>query len=309
MEPPPQLESAVVHSTTCDHQRSREQPLLPYDSTFYPSHFATNSASHYSLTRGQPSLLQSAAKLYDPGLSTRPVYASYSGCNLNSEKSGPPAQLTSSAPSVSVATQTEPVSVTSANPMDETHVASESRLTPTAPAMSVSNVSYELGNYVELGQRSAKDPVLPFSRAATLRSAIKQNQWSDSLRDQSEITASTLVTVVLTVSQSVVAAPAPLLHPLGDATPHSTTSSERINANGFNPITVQPSKVGSSIGLTDKLTKTGFPVRQLLQKADDESLDYWDEGLFVAVGFKLQTSGPYDGGGVDKAKDSMIEIV
>src|SRR6218665_1562928 len=224
MEPPPQLESAVVHSTTCDHQRSREQPLLPYDSTFYPSHFATNSASHYSLTRGQPSLLQSAAKLYDPGLSTRPVYASYSGCNLNSEKSGPPAQLTSSAPSVSVATQTEPVSVTSANPMDETHVASESKLTPTAPATSVSNVSDELKNYVELGQLSAKDPVLPFSRAATLRRAIKQNQWSDPLRDQSETTADTLVTVVLTVSQSVVAAPATLLqHPLGDATPHSTT--------------------------------------------------------------------------------------
>src|SRR6218665_1851342 len=100
---PPQLESVVVPSTTRVHQRSREQPLLPYASTFYPSHFATDSASHYSLTRGQPSLLQSSAKLYDPGLSTRPVYASYSGCNLNSEKSRPPAQLTSLAPSVSVA--------------------------------------------------------------------------------------------------------------------------------------------------------------------------------------------------------------
>jgi len=89
----------------------------------------------------------------------------------------------------------------------------------------MSNVSYELGNYVELGQRSAKDPVPPFSHAATLRCAIKQNQWSDSLRDQSETTADTLVTVVRAVSQSVVAAPAALLQHLGDATPHSTTYS------------------------------------------------------------------------------------
>src|SRR6218665_3150282 len=30
---PPQLESVVVPSTMRDHRRSREQPLLPYDST------------------------------------------------------------------------------------------------------------------------------------------------------------------------------------------------------------------------------------------------------------------------------------
>jgi len=56
------------------------------------------------------------------------------------------------------------------------------------------------------------------------------------------------------------------------------------------------------------MTTAGVPVTQLRQQADDEPLDYWDEGLFVAVGFKLQTSDPYDGGGVDEAEDSMIEI-
>src|SRR6218665_3615727 len=113
---PPLLEAVMVTSTTRDHQRAREQPLLPYDSTFFPSHFATDNVSHLPLPGGQPSLLQSSAKLYDPGLSTRSGYASHPGFNLNADRSRPPAQLSSSAPSVSVATQTVPVVVTSALP-------------------------------------------------------------------------------------------------------------------------------------------------------------------------------------------------
>src|SRR6218665_293718 len=58
---PPLLESARAASTTRDHQRSREQPWVPYDSTFFPSHFATDNVSHLPLPGGQPSLLQSSA--------------------------------------------------------------------------------------------------------------------------------------------------------------------------------------------------------------------------------------------------------
>src|SRR6218665_452793 len=50
---PPLLESVMVTSTTCDHQRSREQPWLQYDSTFFPSHFETDNVSHLPLPRGQ----------------------------------------------------------------------------------------------------------------------------------------------------------------------------------------------------------------------------------------------------------------
>src|SRR6218665_2293663 len=134
---PPLLESVMITSTTRDHQRSREQPLLSYDSTFYPSHFATGNVSHFLLPGGQQSLLQSSAKLYDPGLPTRSGYASYPGFNLNADRSRPPAELlSSSAPSVSVATQTVPEVVTSALPMDVSNGASEAKAKPTAPTTS-----------------------------------------------------------------------------------------------------------------------------------------------------------------------------
>src|SRR6218665_1943151 len=163
---PPLLESVMVNSTTRDHQRSREQPLWPYDSTFYPSRFATDNVSHYSLTGGQPSLLQSSAKLYDPGF------------NLTADRSSPPAQLTSSAPSVSVATQTVPEVVTSALPMDVSNGASEAKATPTAPTTSLATASMKSGSYIKLGQFSGRGPVLPFLKRFEV--CRQQNQWSAS---------------------------------------------------------------------------------------------------------------------------------
>src|SRR6218665_1510872 len=159
---PPLLESVMVTSATRDHRRAREQPLLPYDSTFFPSHFATDNVSHLPLPGGQPSLLQSSAKLYDPGLSTRSGYASYPGFDLNADRSRPPAQWSSSAPSVSVATQTVPEVVTSALPMDVSTGASEAKATPNAPTTSPATTSMKSGSYIKLGQFSGRGPVLPF---------------------------------------------------------------------------------------------------------------------------------------------------
>src|SRR6218665_431208 len=175
---PPLLESVMVTSATRDHQRAREQPLMPYDSTFFPSHFATDNVSHLPLPGGQPSLLQSSAKLYDPGLSTRPGYASYPGFNLNADRSRPPAQLSSSAPSVSVATQTVPVVVTSALPIDVSNGASEAKATPTAPTTSSATTSMKSGSYIKLGQFSGRGPVLPFLKRFEV--CRQQNQWSAS---------------------------------------------------------------------------------------------------------------------------------
>src|SRR6218665_2866475 len=104
----------------------------------------------------------SSAKLYDPGLSTQSGYASYPGFNLNADRSRPSAQLSSSAPSVSVATQTVPEVVTSALPMDVSTGASEAKATPTAPTTSSATTSMKSGSYIKLGQFSGRGPVLPF---------------------------------------------------------------------------------------------------------------------------------------------------